>query len=353
MKTKILKYDEPYALNQATVLLLQGDTVALPTETVYGLAANASDPVALKKIFEAKRRPSNHPLIVHIHSVLELPKWAINIPEQAYQLAATFWPGPLTLVLEKAPWVPSELTGGQNTIAIRVPAHPVMQSVLELSGLGLAAPSANPYQKISATTAEHVHAGLAGKISLIVDGGPCAVGIESTILDVTQTPPRILRAGPLRASDIAVAISHIIETPEKHSVSISGNEKSHYQPNAKLFLMSAEEIKEAVLTLKGSLGVLFYNADLHHDLLKIIESAAFNNDVLLKRLPTEKVNYTQLMYATLHEFDMARVENILVEYPPNTEEWLDVNDRLKRASSPKPSKKDLIETTSVILGDLG
>ena len=333
MKTKILHHNEPYALNQAAELLLQGDVVALPTETVYGLAANASDPVALKKIFEAKGRPSNHPLIVHIQNVATLSTWATNIPEQAYQLAAAFWPGPLTLVLEKAPWVPYEVTGGQNTIAVRVPANPIMQTVLNLSGLGLAAPSANLYQKISATTAGHVYAGLAGRISMIIDGGSCALGIESTILDVTHTPPRILRAGPITASDIALVLSQDIDAPKEHSISISGNKKSHYQPNAKLFLMSAKEIKEALITMSGKIGVFFYSAHLCDNLLALTKMGLSNENILLKQLPKEKIKYAALMYTTLHELDMASVDNILVEHPPNTEEWLDVNDRLKRASS--------------------
>ena len=333
MKTKILHHNEPYALNQAAELLIQGDVVALPTETVYGLAANAGDPVALKKIFDAKGRPSNHPLIVHIQSVATLPTWATNIPEQAYKLAAAFWPGPLTLVLEKAPWVPYEVTGGQNTIAVRVPANPIMQTVLNLSGLGLAAPSANLYQKISATTAEHVYAGLAGRISMIIDGGSCALGIESTILDVTRTPPRILRAGPITASDIALVLSQDIDAPREHDISISGNKKSHYQPDANLFLMSANEIKEALITMSGKIGVFFYSTHLCDDLLVLTKMSLPNGNILLKQLPNEKVKYATLMYATLHELDMAQVDNILVEHPPNTEAWLDVIDRLKRASS--------------------
>ena len=334
MKTKILHHNEPYALNQAAELLIQGDVVALPTETVYGLAANAGDPVALKKIFDAKGRPSNHPLIVHILSAAELSTWAINIPDQAYQLAAAFWPGPLTLVLEKAPWVPYEVTGGQNTIAIRVPANPIMQTVLKLSGLGLAAPSANLYKKISATTAGHVYAGLAGRIAMIIDGGACALGIESTILDVTHTPPRILRAGPITATDIALVLSRDIDVPKEHSTSISGNKKSHYQPNAKLLLMSAKEIKEALIRMSRNVGVVFYSTHLRCDVLALTKTDLPNDNILLKQLPQEKVKYAELMYATLHELDMARVDNILVEHPPNTEEWLDVNDRLKRASSP-------------------
>jgi len=333
MKTRIIHCTESLALNQAAALLLQGDVVALPTETVYGLAANASDPVALKKIFAAKGRPDNHPLIVHIQSVADVAKWAINIPEITWQLAAAFWPGPLTLVLEKAPWVPSEVTGGQNTIALRVPAHPVMQAVLRLSGLGLAAPSANPYQKISATTAEHVYAGLAGRISMIIDGGSCAVGIESTILDLTHIPPRILRAGPLSASAIATAISQKVEVPEKHEVAISGNKKTHYQPHAKLLLKSSEEIKDALVTMKGPLGILFYSTHLCDELLAAKQSAIANSTIFLKQSPVEKVSYAEAMYASLHELDMQGVETILVERPPKTEEWLDVNDRLMRASS--------------------
>jgi L-threonylcarbamoyladenylate synthase len=332
MKTKTVNSNEPFALKQAAELLAQGEVVALPTETVYGLAANAADPLAVKKIFAAKGRPSNHPLIVHIQSVDELSKWALNIPEEVYRLAPAFWPGPLTLVLEKAPWVPEEITGGQNTIALRVPANPVMQAVLKLSGLGLAAPSANPYKRISATTAEHVYKGLAGRIGLIIDGGACEIGIESTILDMTHSPPRVLRAGPITAKALASVLSQHVDAPVEHSVRVSGNEESHYQPHTPVQLMPAGSIQASLLSTEKRVGIFCYSSSLADD-ITASQTSSDSGAVVVRKLPAQKVQYAELMYKVLHELDTEGLDEIWIESPPVTDEWLDVNDRLRRASS--------------------
>ena len=203
-ETLLLNGDE--AVNQAVQLLQQGECVALPTETVYGLAADAANAQAVDKIFAAKGRPKNHPLIVHIPDVSHLEKWAADIPATAYALAEQFWPGPLTLLLKKAPHVDGVVTGGLDTIALRVPAHPLFLSVLAQLDSGLAAPSANRYKQLSPTIAEQVSKGLQGRIAAVLDGGPCAHGLESTIVDLVSDLPRILRAGPITKQQLDVAL---------------------------------------------------------------------------------------------------------------------------------------------------
>lgn len=335
MKTEILNATNVDELNRAAELLKEGNLVAIPTETVYGLAANANNPTAVNKIFTAKQRPNDHPLIVHIQSVVDLSKWAINIPEKAYLLASAFWPGPLTLVLEKAPWVASEVTGGHNKIALRAPAHPVMQKILALTGLGLAAPSANRYQKISTTTAQYVYEELDGKIDAILDGGNCTVGIESTILDLTESQPRILRIGPLTAEAIEQVLSEKIAVPSNHTVPIPGNKKIHYQPNTPLFIMSAQEIKNNLPSSTNKIGIICYTPLLALEINAIAQDKTHPHCITVHQLPQEKSGYATLMYKTLHELDAKNLDSIWLENPPQTNEWLDIHDRLGRAASRK------------------
>ena len=193
----------PDDLSTAVNLLRAGELVALPFETVYGLAADATNPDALRAIFRAKGRPADHPLIVHLAATEQLSDWVTEVPEVVWRLASAFWPGPLTLVLPAARTVSPLVTGGQTTVALRVPAHPVPQAVLRQFGRGLAAPSANPFGQISPTTAAHVRRHLAGKIAAVVDGGPCLVGIESTIVDLSREHPRILRPGAITTDMLA------------------------------------------------------------------------------------------------------------------------------------------------------
>jgi len=191
------------AIRAAAALLRAGDIVGMPTETVYGLAADALNPEAVSRIFAAKGRPADHPLIVHLPSAEHLPRWAAHIPKDAIALARAFWPGPLTLILKRTPDVPDEVTGGQDTVGLRVPSHPVALALLQVFDSGIAAPSANRFGRISPTTAAHVHEELGDRVAMILDGGPCAVGIESTILDFSRDVPEILRPGAITAEDIA------------------------------------------------------------------------------------------------------------------------------------------------------
>ena len=188
-------------IEHAAHLLREGELVALPTETVYGLGADARNPAALAKIFAAKGRPADHPLIVHLADATQLAQWAVDISPAAHALADAFWPGPLTLILKRHPAVPDPVTGGQDSVGLRVPAHPVALALLRAFGGGIAAPSANPFGRLSPTTAEHVRNAFGDAVT-VLDGGPCTVGIESTIVDLTAPTPRILRPGAISAEDV-------------------------------------------------------------------------------------------------------------------------------------------------------
>lgn len=319
METKLLKSNE---IDEAISLLRNGEIVALPTETVYGLAADAKNDLAVQKIFNAKNRPSSHPLIVHIDSFDKTLLWAKNIPDAAKILAEHFWPGPLTMLFNKNTEVSDLITGGLQTIALRVPKHQIMLEVLKKFGSALAAPSANPYQKISPTKAEHVMKGLYGKISAVLDGGDCSVGLESTIIDMTCKVPRILRPGAITTSMIENILGIHIETPEKHNEKISGNMKTHYQPDTPAFIMSLDEIKSQV-KVQNNANI----AIMHYSELQLPDS--------IKSYPMsgDKENYARKMYGTLHIIDNAKVDKILIEQPPINAEWSDINDRLSKAAS--------------------
>lgn len=243
MTTKWLN-DSPASLEQAAALLRAGEVVALPTETVYGLAANALDPAAVTKIFEAKGRPQDNPLIVHLASFDVIEPLVARIPPAASALSERFWPGPLTLIFPKSSRVPAQTSGGLDTVAIRLPAHPVARRVIELCGLPLAAPSANRSGSPSPTVARHVQDDLDGRIAAIVDGGPCAVGVESTVLDLTGDVPRLLRPGGvtlemLRAAVGEVAVDPAVTRPlaEGATAASPGMKYKHYAPRARVVLL--------------------------------------------------------------------------------------------------------------------
>ena len=311
-------------IHEAARRLLAGECVALPTETVYGLAADASNPDAVKSIFTAKGRPADHPLIVHLASAEQLPDWAREVPETAWQLAAAFWPGPLTLLLHKKEAITPVVTGGLETIAVRVPAHPVFQTVLEKTGLGLAAPSANRYKKLSPTTAEQVARGMAGRIGAVIDGGPCEFGLESTILDLTQAKPAVLRAGPVTRAALEEVLGQPVSTPENHDVAVPGNVEAHYQPEARLQRLTADELREM---REENAGYLIWS----DAAATAVEGFATAGENLL-RLSAEPEHYGQALYAALHELDQLDVQTILVELTPTDEPWAAVNDRLRRAA---------------------
>lgn len=321
ISTQLLDASSSRDIALAKQILQRGGLVAVPTETVYGLAANAMDPVAVKSIFAAKGRPSDHPLIVHIAGPDDLLHWAVDIPPVAYQLAASFWPGPLTMLLHKSPRVPAEVTAGRETIGLRVPANLVLLALLKDLEFGVAAPSANPYKRLSPTSAAQVFAQMSGRIDAVLDGGDCKVGLESTILDLTGSQLRILRAGPITATAITQCTGLPVSQPLQHDMAVPGNVAEHYRPNTSLHLGTREQI-EAASKVKGRrIACLFYASagDVPDAAQTIV-------------MPKNKALYAQRLYKTLYSLDGLGLDAIWLEYPPTDEQWRDVNDRLARAA---------------------
>jgi len=317
MTIKMLKANQ---INEAVSLLQNGEIVAIPTETVYGLAADATNDEALRKIFVAKGRPSDHPLIVHIESFDKVNDWAERVPESAKILAQHFWPGPLTMIFWKRKTVSNLITGGLKTVALRVPNHPLALEIIKKLGKGIAAPSANTHKKTSPTKPEHVFKSLKGKIATIVDGGPCSIGIESTIVDMTKETPIILRPGVITADMIKKVINMKVYQPFNHTDRVSGNMKEHYQPEKPLFVLSKKEL-EICIEREKNIAVM------HHSIIERSPSAAFY------QMPVTKSEYAKKFYEMLHHIDDTNVEKILVEQPPNSNDWADINNRLQKASS--------------------
>lgn len=316
METKFLKADQ---INQAVSLLKDGEIVAVPTETVYGLAADALNENAIAKIFQAKNRPADHPLILHIQSHSQINDWAINISEDAKKLAQHFWPGPLTMILQKNNRVSSLITGGLDTVGLRVPDHPVALALIKKLGNGIVAPSANAHKKTSPTKPEHVLKTLDGKIAAIIDGGPCSVGIESTIIDMTKPIPVIVRPGAITAKMIKAVINKTVKCPLKHSQKVSGNMEIHYQPDKPLLILPLDAIEKKLAT-ERSVAIMHYSEIAHH------------KNATYYKMPQNKNEYAKILYQTLYTIDTTDVDTILVEIPPMSAEWSDINDRLSKAS---------------------
>jgi L-threonylcarbamoyladenylate synthase len=309
------------AIADAAERLRAGELVAFPTETVYGLGARALDPAALLRIFRAKGRPATHPLIAHVPDARAAAALSSRWDERAQALAERFWPGPLTLVVPRAPSVPAELSGGKPTVAVRAPAHPVALALLRDLGEPLAAPSANRYQTLSPTTAAHVARAFADEPFVILDGGPCAAGLESTVLDLTVSPPAILRPGalPLLAlralvPDLVIAAGSVTDEAARHS---PGQDAIHYAPRAPLRLGARAEL----------LGVDDPGAAL------VLRGRGEPSRPSAVVLPDDAAAYGRALYATLHALDDAGARLILVELPPDDETWLAVADRLRRAAA--------------------
>jgi L-threonylcarbamoyladenylate synthase len=317
------------AAYEAAKLIEMGECVAIPTETVYGLAAKADNPQAVAKIFEAKKRPTDHPLIVHILNASEAKAWASDIPQDFYRLAQAFWPGPLTMILRKLPGVPYSITAGLDTIALRVPSHPLFLKVLSLVSGAMAAPSANLHKELSAVSADQVLNSMSGRISAVVDGGRCSVGVESTIIDLTSEPPRILRAGPITREQLERQLEKKIHSPVKHTVKSPGNMQAHYQPKAQLRILDRQEIRSWLSQGLRDLDCFLIHSE---DIIEDIQSQAFGRPVAY-RMPSNSCDYARDLYYTLARADRQGAQRIFVEGLPQTEEWLAVNDRLNRAQS--------------------
>ncbi len=307
------------AIRAAARLLESGKLVAIPTETVYGLAADAGNPDAVTAIFAAKGRPSNHPVIVHVARDADLSPWVAELPAPAKTLIAAFWPGPLTLILKRAPQVSAAVTGGQDSIGLRCPAHPVAQALLKefrQGQGGLAAPSANRFGRVSPTTAQHVidEFGMpgAGPLAAVLDGGPCEVGIESTIVDLSRLDtlgPVLLRPGRLSAMQIEQTLGMRLALPDHAAPRVSGSLDAHYAPKTALALVAASELErvQQALTAKG-------------------------RRVAVLRCDADADAYAHALYATLRTLDRSAADLILVEQPPQEASWQGVNDRLRRAA---------------------
>lgn len=326
-------------ITRAAQALRAGELVAFPTETVYGLGADARNPIALAKIFAAKGRPADHPLIVHLPDAAHLAQWAIDIPESAHALAAAFWPGPLTLILKRHPAVPDLVTGGQDTVGVRVPNHPVALALLREFGSGIAAPSANKFGRISPTTAAHVREelGKSGEknVAMILDGGPCAVGIESTIIDMTSVTPRILRPGAISADALRQRLHVPVHEgyaaqPTDHATNsprVSGSLAAHYAPRTPLQLCAVESLPAAIAAaLQEGQRVAVLAPELSPPL-------SANQNIIRRIASADFSQYAHDLYATLRELDSAGCDLILVAAPPDNEAWRAVNDRLRRAAA--------------------
>lgn len=312
------------SIKQAVTILQQGGLVAMPTETVYGLGADARNPVALRKIFQAKQRPIDHPLIVHIAHIAQITEWVSEVPDIARQLANAFWPGPLTLILPKAPSVLDLVTGNQKTVGIRIPRHPVAQALLQQFGGGIAAPSANRFGRISPTTADAVYQELGDAVDLILDGGACEVGLESTIVDVSRGHPIILRPGMITAAQIEAVLHQTLNNAIEKSPRVSGSLESHYAPVTKTQLISAAEIPYFLSKVTED--------DLPIALVMRTPFETTHKKIHCVMMPMDSQSYAHELYQTLRELDQKHFKRIVIEDVPAIDEWLAIRDRLVKAS---------------------
>ncbi len=309
----------------------------MPTETVYGLAADASNADAVKRIFTIKGRPADHPLIVHIADEAQLGHWASVVPNTAKLLARQFWPGPLTLILLRNKTVLDVITGGQDSIGLRVPDHPVALALLRAMGpnVGLAAPSANRYGRISPTTAQHVRDELGDSVDMILDGGPCQVGLESTIVSCIGDTVTVLRPGGIPVSAIEEVLQHKVEVVDSTDakIRVSGSVLSHYSPLTPLELIVKEALWQRACELETQ-GLRVATLE-WSSLDKVQLSNAAHSDhagIVRTAMPDNAVAYGQMLYATLRRLDNEHYDHLLAEAVPQSQDWLAVADRLKRAS---------------------
>lgn len=350
----ILNGNSLESVTAAARLLEAGELVGLPTETVYGLGADAENRQAVAKIFAAKGRPSDHPLIVHVADASAVAHFASQVPDFANKLIAAFWPGPLTLILHRRPEVGAAAAGGQDSIGLRCPSHPVAQALLKKllemphPVYGIAAPSANQFGRVSPTTAAHVQ-GEFGENLLILDGGPCDLGIESTIIDCTRGVPVLLRPGSITRAQVEAACGQKALLNEELSTDISagprasGTLESHYAPKARVRLMNARALQTALDVLGAEIdrspavkGVALVDARADRPFIATYSRSILRSSsstVLRRRMPDDAVATAQQLFAVLREFDAQGVKLIWIESPPDTPEWDGVRDRLQRASA--------------------
>jgi L-threonylcarbamoyladenylate synthase len=313
------------AIDEAARLLHAGELVAFPTETVYGLGADASNPAALRRLFEAKGRPADHPVIVHVADLAAAQRWAATMPAGALALAEAFWPGPLTLIVPRAAQVSDAVTGGQASVGLRVPSHPVARALLAGFGGGIAAPSANRFGHVSPTTARHVGDDLGDAVALILDGGACDVGIESTIVAFDGDTPLLLRPGGIGVDAIAGVLGRMPVQGGASAPRASGTLASHYAPRTPSALVSKDALRAELRQL----------ADRDERVAVLGRDVAIPEgfDGLWIHAPRDAVSYARALYANLRALDAAGADAILIEEVPAERSWTAVRDRLSRATA--------------------
>jgi len=319
---------DPGEIGRAAQFLRAGRLVAFPTETVYGLGANALDAEAVARIYAVKGRPGTSPLIVHVASIDMAQSLVANWPEDANRLVRRFWPGPLTLVLEKLvlknqPAIPAIVTAGLPTVGLRMPAHPIALALIRAAGVPLAAPSANRFAQLSPTTADHVRRSLGSDIDFIIDGGPCQVGIESTVLSLADSRPILFRPGGISRTELEAIVGPIASAQEVQAGALQtgahpapGLHPRHYSPRTTLYLVTNGKLPD------HGQGIYLQHA-----------SPPKHPDIKTIQMPTAAANYAAALYEMLHQADTANVDWIAVDRPPNAPEWEAVQDRLRRAAA--------------------
>ncbi|CAL9657216.1 Threonylcarbamoyl-AMP synthase [Streptomyces sp. enrichment culture] len=317
-------------IEKAAGVLRAGGLVAFPTETVYGLGADAEDPAAVSRIFQVKGRPPSHPLIVHLGGAQYLDDWVEDVPATARLLAERFWPGPLTLVLRRGRRVPLEATGGLETVAVRVPDHPVALALLSAFGGGVTAPSANRFGQVSPTTADHVRAELGETVDFVLDGGPCEVGVESTIVDATGEVPTILRPGGVTREDLEAVLGCPLAVPSTSRVRVPGQHPSHYAPRARVVLVEPEKVvseAEAAQELGHRVGVF---------LPPPFADAPVKAHAVVT-VPGSTAAYARGLYGFLRDLDRQGCDLIVASLPAEEGLGLAIANRLRRAAGPRPT----------------
>ncbi|HET7095901.1 MAG TPA: L-threonylcarbamoyladenylate synthase [Casimicrobiaceae bacterium] len=328
----VIEHPNRASIARAVAKLHAGELIAFPTETVYGLGADASRTDAVRKIFAAKGRPVDHPVIVHLHEFAELANWVRSVPDGARKLALAFWPGPLTLILPRAVNVADAITGGQDTVGIRVPSHPVARALLAEFGGGIAAPSANRFGRISPTTAQHVAEDLGDSVSIILDGGQCAVGIESTIVAFAGDEPMLLRPGAIGTADLERVLGRTLRMPASAAPRAPGTLAAHYAPKTPATLVPPN-------ALHAELEQLAERDEVIAVLARTVARPPEFSDAWIDA-PSDPAAYAHDLYANLRALDHANADAILIEAVPAGDEWLAIRDRLERAARGEDDDRD-------------
>jgi L-threonylcarbamoyladenylate synthase len=320
------------SIARAAQLLRDGGLVAFPTETVYGLGADARNADAVRRIFVAKGRPEDHPVIVHVENLAAAEGWAADMPDDARALAQAFWPGPLTLIVPRAADVLDAITGGQTSVGLRVPAHPVARAVLGAFRGGIAAPSANRFGHVSPTTARHVADDLGDAVDLILDGGPCDVGIESTIVAFTTGTPMLLRPGGIPLDAIASVLGRMPLSRDATAPRASGTLTSHYAPRTPASLVASDALLAELAQLE--------ERDERIAVLAVSTKRPETFDGVWISAPDDAATYARMLYANLRALDCADADAILIERVPQERDWAAIADRLARATSGEIDDRD-------------